>query len=74
MSLAMKTDVAEDPGDVRLFRAAAVVADAKGCANAIEEARLRWPGRAALVDGEPGTTPRAFSEGPIRERGDFGER
>ena len=40
MSLAVEEDVATDPGDVRLFRAAAIVPDAKGLADAIEQPRL----------------------------------
>jgi hypothetical protein len=53
--------VAQDPRDVRLFRATAVVADTKSRANAIEQARPRWSGRAALMSAErepPATAPR----------------
>jgi len=58
VALAVKEDVPPDPGDVGLLRAEAVMAEAKGSANAIEQARLgrlgfvgRGQGAAATAAG-----------------------
>jgi hypothetical protein len=51
VALAVKEDVAPDPGDVGLFGTTAVVAGAKRGADAVEETRLGPVHRAALPDG-----------------------
>jgi hypothetical protein len=48
----VEEDVAADPRDVRLLRAAAVVAGADRFADAVEEPWLRFTGLVGLPDGE----------------------
>ena len=50
MALAVEEDVAADPGDIRLLGATAIVPDADGLADAVEQARLGRVGRAGLAD------------------------
>ena len=51
MPFAVEEDIPPDPGDIRLFRSPAIVADAEGLADAIEQPRLRQHGRHRLADG-----------------------
>lgn len=48
---AVEEDIPPDPGDIRLFRSSAVVPDAEGLADAIEQPRLGQHGRHRLADG-----------------------
>jgi hypothetical protein len=68
VALPVGADVPEDPGNVRFLGAAAVVAQADGRANAVEEARLRRSGWAVFV-GEEHATPGALGEDRVRDRG-----
>ncbi len=52
MALAVKEDVAADPGDVRLLGAAAIVPGANRIADAIEQPPLGRIGRAGLAHRE----------------------
>ena len=51
MPFAVEEDIPPDPGDIRLFRASAIVSDAKGLANAIERPQLGHHRRNGLADG-----------------------
>jgi hypothetical protein len=51
MPFAVEEDIPPGPGDIRLFRSSAIVPDAEGLADAIEQPRLRRYRRHRLADG-----------------------
>jgi hypothetical protein len=51
MPFVVEEDGPPDPGEIRLFRSSAIVPDAKGLADAIEQPRLRQYWRYRLADG-----------------------
>ena len=50
MPLAVEEDVPTDPGDVGFLGPATVMSNPVGRADTIEQAWLRWLGRASFVD------------------------
>jgi len=68
MTLAVKEDMATDPGDVGFLGPATVVAEADGRADAIEKAGFGWFGRAGLVQSGHEMAPATAGQHRIRGR------